>query len=139
MAAGVSPPGKSVGHLSEGDRAMLLDRAVAEYTSKGWQLDDRSDVYAIVSKEWGPGYIVLPFVQAIVAIFTFGLVDLGSQWQSKGRWRKAMRLEIIGEDWPPGDKFKRRSIHVSRTGAVTIVRAPTRGTSASRYDRNRPD
>ncbi len=69
----------------------------------------------MISKEWGPGYVLMPLLAVIVAIPTLGLVDIGN--------------------WPPGDKFKRRSITVTKFGDVSVTKMSSRGSEVSAYGR----
>jgi hypothetical protein len=99
---------ETVSYMSDADRAMLLDRAVAEYVAKGWEVDDRTETRAVVSKEWGPRYAL----SALTVVATFGMSAIA----------------------PGKRKFKRRVIAVARNGAVSVDKAPPRGTTRSRYD-----
>jgi hypothetical protein len=93
--------------VSEGERALLLDRALERYTAKGWQIDDRAGFGAMVSKEWGPGYGLRAVLQACLAL---GLARVSSD-----------------------EAFKRRLVAVDRLGKLTDARMPPRGKRSSRY------
>jgi hypothetical protein len=100
---------------ADGDRTMILDRALARYTARGWQIDDRMEFSAIIAKEWGPGYALMPLLVVAVGLATVGLVDLSARC-------------------PSGPvSFKRRLLTVDQFGEIAVARIDSRGEQATRY------
>lgn len=93
--------------VSDGERDLLLDGALEQYTAKGWQIDDRAGFGAMISKEWGLGYGLRAVLQAGLAL---GLCRVSSD-----------------------ETFKRRLVAVDRFGKLTDSRMPPRGKQSSRY------
>lgn len=90
-----------------GERAEILDRALRPFIAKGWQIDDRIEYRAVISKEWGPAYGLM--MVARIGALAGGLPSRGE------------------------DRFKRRHITVDRFGEITVDKAPSRGEQVSRY------
>jgi hypothetical protein len=88
-------------------RDVILDGALERFLAKGWHVDDRTESAAVISKEWGPGYLL------------FGLRGLLPDREQR----------------PPERMFKRRLVTVDRVGKVDVKRLPSRGDDASRYER----
>jgi hypothetical protein len=100
---------------ADGDRAMMLERALAGYTARGWQIDDRTECSAVIAKEWGPGYALMPLLVVVVGLTTLGLVDLSARC-------------------PSGPlSFKRRLLTIDQFGEIAVARIESRGEQATRY------
>jgi hypothetical protein len=100
---------------ADGDRTLILDRALTRYTARGWQLDDRTEFSAVIAKEWGPGYALMPLLVIGVGVVTLGLVDLSARC-------------------PSGPQaFKRRLLTVDRFGEIAVARVGNRGRTSTRY------
>lgn len=100
---------------ADGDRTMMLDRALARYTARGWQIDDRTDFSAIIAKEWGPGYALMPLLVIAVGLVTLGLVNLSARY-------------------PSGPvSFKRRLLTIDQFGEIAVTKLESRGGQSTRY------
>jgi hypothetical protein len=100
---------------ADGDRTLILDRALTRYTARSWQLDDRTEFSAVIAKEWGPGYALMPLLVIGVGVATLGLVDLSARCPSGPQ------------------SFKRRLLTVDRFGEIAVARIDSRGQKATRY------
>ena len=97
------------------EREAILDATLRKYASKGWNVDDRSVTWAVISKECGPLY-------ALVAISRVVAAGQGVYVSAKDReGRRDDRL------------FKRRDVQVDEFGAVKARKAPMRRSVTSRY------